>query len=146
MRTASSVFRTLSASLPRTLAGLVAAMSFMACMHVATAQDAGSNPPPAAVASTSYTPVNADGQIEVILKNHVFQPSEIRIPPDTPIQLLVKNQDATADEFDSTALRIEKVIGGGSQGIVRLRGLKPGRYPFMGEFHAATAQGVVIVE
>ncbi len=99
-----------------------------------------------AAAASGYTPRNAAGQVEVMLKNHVFVPAEIRIPPNTPIQLLVRNEDATADEFDSTALRVEKVIGGGSQGVVRLRGLAPGRYPFMGEFHASTAQGVVIVE
>ncbi len=99
-----------------------------------------------APAASGYTPRNAAGQVEVVLKNHVFVPAEIRIPPNTPIQLLVRNEDATADEFDSTALRVEKVIGGGSQGVVRLRGLAPGRYPFMGEFHASTAQGVVIVE
>lgn len=100
----------------------------------------------AADTPTAYTPFNADGQIEVILKDHKFDPAEIRIAPGKRVQLLVRNQDATADEFDSTALRVEKVIGGGSQGIVRLRELKPGRYPFMGEFHAETAQGVVIVE
>ncbi len=30
--------------------------------------------------------------------------------------------------------------------VVRLRPLGLGRYPFMGEFHADTAQGVVIAE
>jgi hypothetical protein len=29
---------------------------------------------------------------------------------------------------------------------VRLRPLDPGRYPFMGEYHEDTAQGVVIAE
>ncbi len=114
------------------------------------AQDAAAPATPdasaAAPAASTYTPTNAAGQIEVVLKDHRFTPSEIRIPPNAPIQLLVKNQDATADEFDSTALRVEKVIGGGTQGVVRLRALKPGRYPFMGEFNSSTAQGVVIVE
>lgn len=110
----------------------------------ATAPAASTDAPAAPAAA--YTPRNAAGQVEIVLKNHVFTPAEIRIPPNTPVQLLVRNEDATADEFDSKALRVEKVIGGGSQGIVRLRGLAPGRYPFMGEFHASTAQGVVIVE
>ncbi|MGA7373007.1 MAG: hypothetical protein WBW37_10370 [Methyloceanibacter sp.] len=29
---------------------------------------------------------------------------------------------------------------------MRLRPLDPGRYPFMGEYHSDTAQGVVIAE
>jgi len=29
---------------------------------------------------------------------------------------------------------------------VRLRPLSPGRYPFMGEYHSQTAQGVVVAE
>ena len=41
---------------------------------------------------------------------------------------------------------MEKVIGGGVYGTVRLRPLGPGRYPFMGEFHADTARGVLIAE
>lgn len=103
---------------------------------------------PAAALSQSegYSPTNANGQIEVILKDHRFAPAEIRVRAGERVQLLVKNQDATAEEFDSTSLKVEKVIGGGGEGIVRLRALDPGRYPFMGEFHADTAQGVVIAE
>ena len=97
-------------------------------------------------AAPALTPVNGDGQVEVVLKDHRFVPAEVHIPANTRVQLLVKNQDATADEFDSTSLKVEKVIGGGSEGIVRLHALDPGRYPFMGEFHADTAQGVVVAE
>lgn len=99
-----------------------------------------------AFAAPAYTPVNSDGQIEVVLKDHRFVPAEIHVPADTRVQILVKNQDATADEFDSTALKVEKVIGGGTEGVVRLHGLDAGRYPFMGEFHSDTAQGVVVAE
>ena len=93
-----------------------------------------------------YTPTNADGRVELILKDHRFTPAEIHVPANKRIEFVVKNQDPTADEFDSSALRVEKVIGGHSEGIVRLRALDPGRYPFMGEFNAATAQGVVVAE
>jgi plastocyanin len=106
----------------------------------------GSTQAGTASSSVAYTPTNAAGQIEVTLKNHLFSPAEIRIPPGKPIQLFVTNADPTADEFDSTALRVEKVIGGGQQGTVRLRALEPGRYPFIGEFHSDTARGVVVVE
>jgi hypothetical protein len=56
------------------------------------------------------------------------------------------NQDATAEEFDSTALKVEKVVAGNSEGDVHIRPLSPGKYPFMGEYHSTTAQGVVIAK
>lgn len=96
--------------------------------------------------SPAYSPTNSDGQVEVILKDHRFTPSEVHVPAGKRTQLLIRNEDATADEFDSAALKVEKVIGGGGEGTVRVRELNPGRYPFMGEFHADTAQGVVIAE
>ncbi len=60
--------------------------------------------------------------------------------------LEVTNADGVADEFDSDSLKREKVIAGGQKGVVRVGPLAPGRYPFMGEYHAKTAQGVVVVQ
>jgi plastocyanin len=84
--------------------------------------------------------------IEVTIKNHEFSPAEIHVPAGKPVILHIQNQDATVEEFDSSALKVEKVIAGGTYGTVRLRPLGSGRYPFMGEYHAATAKGVVISE
>jgi hypothetical protein len=86
------------------------------------------------------------GAIPVTLKDHKFTPAEIRVPADRPVLLSVSNEDATAEEFDSSALKVEKVIAGHDRGNVRIRPLAPGRYPFMGEYHSQTAQGVVIAE
>jgi len=58
----------------------------------------------------------------------------------------VINEDATPEEFDSSALKVEKVVAGKSKGIVRIGPLKPGRYPFIGEYNEATAKGTVIAE
>jgi len=84
--------------------------------------------------------------IEVTLKDHRFSPAEIRIPAGKSTVLNLHNEDATAEEFDSDALAIEKVIAGGRSGLIRIRPLAKGHYPFAGEYHADTAQGVVIVE
>ena len=88
----------------------------------------------------------AEPAIDVTIKDHRFTPAEIHVPAGKPATLNVKNEDATAEEFDSSALKVEKVIGGGKEGTVRLRPLDPGRYPFVGEYHEDTAQGVVIAE
>jgi hypothetical protein len=84
--------------------------------------------------------------IPITIKDHRFEPSEIHVPQGKPVMLTITNKDPTAEEFDSTALKVEKVIVGGTYGTVRLRPLGPGRYPFMGEYHSDTAQGVVISE
>ena len=84
--------------------------------------------------------------IQVTLKGHLFSPAEIRVPANQPVVLNVINADPLAEEFDSTALKVEKVIAGGQSGLVRIRPLRPGRYAFMGEYHSATAQGVVVAQ
>ena len=91
-------------------------------------------------------PAFADGPVAVTLKNHQFSPAEIHVKANAPAELALTNADATAEEFDSSALKVEKVVAGGQTGIVRLRPLAPGRYRFMGEYHSDTAQGVVIAE
>lgn len=84
--------------------------------------------------------------VEITIDNHLFYPSEIRIPANTKIKLLIINKDSTPEEFESYELNREKVIPGNAKSVVFIGPLKPGRYPFFGEFNMSTAQGVVIVE
>jgi heme/copper-type cytochrome/quinol oxidase subunit 2 len=84
--------------------------------------------------------------IDVTLAEHQFTPAEIHVAAGTQAQLRVTNRDAAAEEFDSSALKVEKVIMPGQTATIRLRPMAPGRFPFMGEFHPDTAQGVVISE
>jgi heme/copper-type cytochrome/quinol oxidase subunit 2 len=88
----------------------------------------------------------AAGPIPVTLKDHKFTPAQIAVPANQPVVIHLTNQDTTAEEFDSTALKVEKVVAGNSEGDVHIRPLDPGKYPFMGEYHSATAQGVVIAK
>jgi len=100
----------------------------------------------AATAVFAAAAARADGPIAVTLQNHKFTPSVIHVKANTPSVIALTNKDPTAEEFDSTALKVEKVVAGNSSGNVRIRALAPGRYPFMGEYHSATAQGVVVAE
>ena len=84
--------------------------------------------------------------LTLTIKDHKFSPAEIKVPANKRVELAVINEDATPEEFDSGALKVEKVIAGKSKGVVRIGPLKPGRYPFIGEFHESTAKGVVIAE
>ena len=60
------------------------------------------------VSSASFA--DDPAQIKVTLKDHRFEPAEIHVQTGKPTILIVTNEDDTADEFDSTALRVEKVI------------------------------------
>ena len=91
-------------------------------------------------------PALADPPIPVTLKDHKFSPATIHVKAGVPNVIALTNNDDTAEEFDSTALKVEKVVAGHSSGNVRLRPLSPGKYPFMGEYHSETAQGVVIAQ
>ncbi len=84
--------------------------------------------------------------ITVHLKNHKFSPAVIKVKANKPAMIILYNDDDSADEFDSSSLKIERVVPGHNKGNIRLRALAPGKYPFMGEFHAATAQGLVVAE
>ncbi|SRR5712691_2143723 len=85
-------------------------------------------------------------EFNLVIRNHKFEPEEIRVPAGKRVSIYVSNEDASPEEFDSSALKVEKVIPGKSKGLVRIGPLAPGRYEFIGEFHADTAKGVVIAE
>ena len=88
----------------------------------------------------------ADPEFTLVIRQHKFEPSELRVPAGQKIKLIIDNLDATAEEFESHALNREKVIPPKSKGIVYIGPLKAGRYPFVGEFHEKTANGVIIAE
>lgn len=92
---------------------------------------------PAAVRAQDYT---------VTIKDHKFSPSEVKIPANKRVKLTVVNDDPTPEEFESHEMKVEKVIPGNSKAVVRIGPLKPGRYPFVGEFHEDSAKGTVIAE
>jgi len=94
----------------------------------------------------SFTAYAADSDYKLVIRDHRFQPAEITIPSGKKVRLIVENQDATPEEFDSYELNREKVIAGKSQAILFIGPLKPGRYSFVGEFNADTAKGVIVVE
>jgi plastocyanin len=84
--------------------------------------------------------------LTLTIKGHHFTPAELKVKANTRVKITVVNNDATPEEFESKALRVEKVIPGKSKGVVRIGPLKPGRYSFVGEYHEDTAKGVVIAE
>lgn len=84
--------------------------------------------------------------LQLTLKDHKFEPAELRAPAGKAMAITLKNEDDAPEEFDSTALRVEKIVTGRGTVTIKLKPLAAGRYPFKGEYHEATAQGVLIVE
>ena len=82
--------------------------------------------------------------IELVVKNHRFEPAEVHAPANRPIVLGIRNLDGAAIEFESVGLRVEKVIAANGRSIVNLRPLQPGRYNFFDDFHPET-QGTLVV-
>jgi len=89
--------------------------------------------------------VTAD-EYTVVIKNHTFIPDRIEITARQKHRLIVLNQDATPEEFESYELNREKVVAGKSKIVVFLPPLDAGEYPFFGEFNPDTAQGRIIVK
>jgi plastocyanin len=88
----------------------------------------------------------ADYEVKLAIRDHKFDPAELTVPAGTKIKLLIENQDATPEEFESNELNREKVVVGKGTITVILGPLDAGRYPFFGDFHQETAQGVVIAK
>ena len=84
--------------------------------------------------------------LTVTIKDHKFQPAELHVPAKKRFTVYVVNDDPTPEEFESTSMKIEKIIAGKSKGVVRIGPLDPGRYEFFGDFNQATAQGIMIAE
>jgi plastocyanin len=87
-----------------------------------------------------------EAEVTISLKDHKFDPTEIKVPAAKAIKLTVKNLDATPEEFESHPLGVEKVIAGNATATIRLKPLAKGSYAFVGEYHEETAKGTIVAE
>jgi hypothetical protein len=97
----------------------------------------------AAFSSTSFA---ADIDKTLVIKNHRFEPAELKVPANQRVRLTIHNQDKTPEEFESQSLHREKIVPGGAKAVIFIGPLKPGRYEFAGEYNEATAKGAVVAE
>lgn len=90
--------------------------------------------------------IASDEEFTLIIQNHQFQPSVIEIPAGKKVRMIIENRDSTLEEFESYELNREKVVGANSKTNLFIGPLRPGRYPFYGEFNQKTAQGIILVK
>jgi plastocyanin len=87
-----------------------------------------------------------DAEVKIVIRDHKFEPAEVTVPAGKKVKLVIENQDATAEEFESYELNREKVVPPKGRITVFVGPLKPGRYPFFGEFHKDSAKGVLVAQ
>jgi heme/copper-type cytochrome/quinol oxidase subunit 2 len=99
----------------------------------------------AALLPIKYGVAQERAALAITVKDHRFEPAELRAPANRPISISVKNADSAPIEFESVSLRVEKVIAPGTSGTVNVRPLAPGRYEFFDDFHQQT-RGTLVVQ
>jgi len=99
-----------------------------------------------AVVLANFNPALADETFTIVFKDHLIVPPKLQVPAGKKITLVVDNQDAIAEEFESHSLKREKVIPAKSKATIKIGPLKPGSYEIFGEYHESTAQGLIIAE
>ena len=104
-----------------------------------------------AIASFSFSvlvsgALAAEPEVLLVIKNHKFEPAELKVPAGQRVKLVVHNQDGTPEEFESHDLNREKIVQPGAKVTIFIGPLKPGRYAFIGEYHEVSAKGVVVAE
>lgn len=97
----------------------------------------------ALIAASAHSEEGASVAISV--KKHRFEPARPTAPANVPITLRIRNLDPTPMEFESVSLRVEKIVVGNSEGLVRLRALSSGEYQFFDDFHQE-ARGTLLVK
>jgi plastocyanin len=95
---------------------------------------------------TAGVAVADDAAFKLTIRDHRFEPAELVVPAGQKIKLEIKNLDATPEEFESYELNREKVVPANATAVIFMGPLKPGRYPFFGDFNKDTAKGVLIVK
>jgi heme/copper-type cytochrome/quinol oxidase subunit 2 len=81
--------------------------------------------------------------VTLTLKDHHFSPSEVSVPAGERFRIEVENKDATPAEFESSDLRVEKIVVPGGKIMVMVGPLKPGTYKFFDDYHPETATGTM---
>lgn len=85
----------------------------------------------------------ADTVLSLVLKDHRFTPSELSVAAGERFRIEVENLDPTPAEFESSGLKVEKIVVGGGKITIRVGPLRPGTYPFFDDYHPDEAKGTL---
>ncbi len=85
-------------------------------------------------------------EFKLTIQKGRFIPETLEVPAGVRFKLLIVNLGPGPEEFESYELKKESVMGEGVTRPLVFAPLKPGTYPFFGEFHPATAKGRIIAK
>lgn len=97
-------------------------------------------------------PVDASAQapelptFHIVAKDGRLLPNRLEVPAGKKIKLTLANEGRSPVEFENLDLRVEKVLAPGGVSFVVIHPLKPGTYRFIDEFHADTAEMLLIAK
>lgn len=83
---------------------------------------------------------------ELVARGGRFIPEVVTVPASTRFRLAIRNEGPGPEEFESVELRKETVLAEGVTRTLVFAPLRPGRYPFFGEFHPDTAKGWIVAK
>jgi plastocyanin len=98
------------------------------------------------VAALAALPAAALGgePVRLTLKNNRFEPAEVTVAAGERFRIEVTNQDTAPAEFESSDLKVEKIVVPGATVGVMAGPLKPGRYAFFDDYHPDLAKGTLV--
>ena len=76
-----------------------------------------------------------EGDIVITIKGGKFIPSEVPVPANKKVKLIIRNQDAATSEFESSSFHREKIVLSGDEISVVVGPLDAGNYEFFDDFH-----------
>ena len=92
-----------------------------------------------AALSLSFVMTAAQAQdvhtVKLVVMDGKFEPATLEVPAGKRIKNEVSNESKSPIEFESKALKFEKVLAPGAKSSVVVNPLKPGEYGFFDEFH-----------
>ncbi len=81
--------------------------------------------------------------VALTLKDHRFTPDAVTVPAGVRFRIEVENRDPTPAEFESSDLRVEKIVVPGGKIGIMVGPLKPGTYKFFDDYHPDAATGTL---
>lgn len=83
---------------------------------------------------------------ELVIRDGHFTPPLLEVPAGQRFKIVLHNQGQGPAEFESTPLRVEKVMSPGVTTFVVIHPLRPGHYPFFDEFHLELPEGGIVAK
>jgi hypothetical protein len=81
----------------------------------------------------------------IVIKNHQFDPYQLNVPAGRKLQIMVDNQDPTAEEFESFDLDREQVVESNKKSIVYIGPLRSGTYKYWADYHQ-NSKGIIVAQ